>query len=125
MKEHNVLIFNCLFLSFAGILFLVPISRVASINQTLKNNRMYEQEVVQIDMPWAAAVSGIGACLAFLTAVSLAFFAWFDERHKWNRFEEDSAIVFKNDNKPKDETQDSESKTETGTYDNLGTMSNI
>ena len=117
--EHKSLMLT--FISVAGILFLVPITRLASIIHSLKNSQMHENGVIQVEMPWAAAVSGTGACLALITAGLLVFFTWSDERHKWKQFEEDSAIVFKN-NKPRDEYQTKVEKEEDGTYDNVITM---
>ncbi|XP_045193109.2 uncharacterized protein LOC123549248 [Mercenaria mercenaria] len=110
------------------ILFLVPIVRIAGIHSTLQHSYMFYHDELHVQMPWAAAVSGIGACLALVSAGCLAFFTWADERQKWNKFDDDPSIVFKNDVQRDKSTCDMDQKETSNTegkYDNMATMSDI
>lgn len=44
--------------------------------------------------PWAAVISGFGACFALMTAALLAWHRWMEEKGRWNKFKDDNQVVY-------------------------------
>ena len=73
----------------SGILVLVSVFRISSIHININEILDRGQKAAQLNTPWSVVLCGIGACLAFASALTLCLGAWREERIKWNKFDTD------------------------------------
>ena len=74
---------------FTGVLFLVTISRITNIHIHVNESLQSKPYPAHLNTPWAVVLCGIGAGLAFATALITGLYTWADERDKWVRFDND------------------------------------
>lgn len=88
-KPRLPLITAILGMILSCILFLVTISRIANIHINVNEILESKPFPTHLNTPWAVVLCGIGAGLAFATALTLSLCTWIEERAKWRKFDTD------------------------------------
>ncbi|WAR13219.1 hypothetical protein MAR_027399 [Mya arenaria] len=107
-------------MALSGVMYLVAIARISSHYSMLTETFADVYMSHDVGTPWAAIISGMGACCALVTAVLMGVRVWAIRNGRWEKMADETSVIYQKDSISLAEDRKEVKGMENAEYDNAG-----